>query len=90
MSDQPTDAKATNATPSLEDRVKEVLGMIRPVIQSDGGDIELVNITDDAIVQVRLHGACVGCPSAGMTLQMGVERHLRERVPEVKAVQAVE
>ena len=75
--------------PSLEQRVKEVLEMIRPAIQSDGGDLELVEVGSDGVVSVRLHGACVGCPSANITLQMGIERNLRERVPEVTAVRAV-
>lgn len=73
----------------LEGRVREVLDMIRPAIQSDGGDLEFVELDSDGIVSVRLHGACVGCPSANATLQMGVERNLRERVPEVKGVRAV-
>ncbi len=89
MPDQTSNADPKDAPQTLEDRVKDVLEMIRPVIQSDGGDIEFVQITDDSVVQVRLHGACVGCPSAGMTLKMGVERHLRERIPEITAVEAV-
>jgi Fe-S cluster biogenesis protein NfuA len=77
------------AAPSLEQRVREVLEMIRPAIQADGGDLELVAIDSDGVVSVRLHGACVGCPSANVTLQMGIEQNLRERVPEVKAVRSV-
>lgn len=59
-------------------------------MQSDGGDIELVGVTDDGIVQIRLHGACVGCPSSQVTLQVGVERNLKDHIPEVRAVQAVD
>lgn len=71
---------------SLRSRVAEVIAMIRPAVQGDGGDIELVNVTDDGVVQLRLHGACVGCPSATMTLKMGIERNIVERVPEVREV----
>jgi len=66
------------------------LELIRPAVQSDGGDIELVGVTDDGIVQIRLHGACVGCPSSQVTLQVGVERNLKDHIPEVRAVQAVD
>ena len=79
----------STAEPSLEQRVREVLEMIRPAIQSDGGDLELVEVNSDGVVSVRLLGACVGCPSANITLQMGIERNLRERIPEVTAVRAV-
>jgi Fe-S cluster biogenesis protein NfuA len=73
----------------LRARVQGVLDLIRPAVQSDGGDVELVNVTDAGLVQVRLHGACVGCPSSAITLQTGIERSLRQRVPEVTGVQAV-
>jgi Fe-S cluster biogenesis protein NfuA len=73
---------------SLEQRVTEVIDSIRPYIQGDGGDIQLVGI-DDGVVKVRLRGACSSCPHAMMTLKMGVERHMRERVPEIKRVEAV-
>lgn len=62
--------------------------MIRPRLQADGGDIELVDVTD-GVVKVRLQGACHGCPGAQMTLKMGVERLLREKIPEVKTVESV-
>ena len=81
------------ATPSNElsvfERVGQVIERIRPVVQSDGGDVELVEVTDEGVVRVRLHGACVGCPSSTMTLHMGIERSLRERVPEVVAVEQI-
>jgi len=86
MSQEATD---TDATESLHQRVASVLERIRPAVQSDGGDLELVHITDDGIVQIRLHGECVGCPSSSMTLHMGIERNLRQRVPEVTAVEQV-
>ena len=74
---------------SLHKRVVEVLERIRPAIQSDGGDMELVEITDAGIVRIRLLGACVGCPSSTITLQMGIERNLKEKVPEVVGVEQV-
>ena len=71
-------------------QVEQVLNMIRPAVQSDGGDVELVGITPQGVVEVRLHGACVGCPSSRMTLQAGIERNLIHRVPGVTGVQAVD
>lgn len=71
---------------SLRERVSAVIDQIRPYIQSDGGDIELVNVDDQGVVQVRLRGACVGCPASQMTLKLGVERNLQEKVPEVTEV----
>lgn len=74
----------------LRTAVQEVIDTIRPAIQGDGGDLELVDVTDGGVVQVRLHGACVGCPSSQITLRMGVERVLKERVAGVSAVEQVE
>jgi Fe-S cluster biogenesis protein NfuA len=79
-------ATATNPTPTVKDRVLDVINLIRPAVQADGGDIELVDVTDDGIVQIRFHGACHGCPSSTMTLQMGIERNLRDKVPEIRQV----
>ncbi|MBN2288280.1 MAG: NifU family protein [Candidatus Glassbacteria bacterium] len=73
----------------MKEKVQEVLEKLRVYLQADGGDIELVDITEDNVVQVRLKGACHGCPGAAMTLKMGVERALKEAVPEVKGVEAV-
>jgi Fe-S cluster biogenesis protein NfuA len=70
----------------MRDRVQGVINLIRPAVQADGGDIELVDVNDDGVVQIRFHGACHGCPSSTMTLQMGIERNLREKVPEITAV----
>jgi len=75
---------------AIRDRVERVLELIRPAVRSDGGDIELVNVTSDGVVQIRLHGACVGCPSSQVTLQVGVERNLKDHIPEVRSVQAVD
>lgn len=71
---------------SLKERVASIINQIRPAIQGDGGDLELVDVDDSGVVQVRLHGACVGCPSAAMTLAFGVERNLKQHVPEVTEV----
>ncbi len=77
---------ATTPIIPLRDKVQNVINLIRPAVQADGGDIELVNVQDDGLVQIRFHGACNGCPSANMTLQMGIERNLREQIPEVTRV----
>jgi Fe-S cluster biogenesis protein NfuA len=78
-----------DGTQSVHQRVEAVLNLIRPAVQSDGGDVELVEVTAAGIVRIRLHGACVGCPSSNMTLQIGIERNLVEKVPEVVAVEQV-
>lgn len=72
------------------ERVQQVIEQLRPSIQADGGDVELLELTDEGVVRIRLHGACVGCPSSSLTLQVGLERNLREHVPEVEAVEAVD
>jgi len=74
---------------TFEAKVTEVIDSIRPMLQNDGGDIELVGIDDDKTVRVRLQGACKGCPGAAMTLKMGVERMLKQKVEGVKEVVAV-
>ncbi len=74
------------ANKPLRDRVAAVLDGLRPMVQSDGGDIELVDVNEDGVVRVRLLGACIGCPSATMTLTMGIERTLRDQIPEVTRV----
>src|SRR5258705_4691530 len=81
----PMSTPATDTTP-VRDRVQSVINLIRPAVQADGGDIELVDVSDTGIVQIRFHGACHGCPSSTMTLQDGILRNLRERVPEVTQV----
>lgn len=72
----------------MKEQVKQVLDKIRPSLQADGGDVELVDVVD-GVVQVRLQGACHGCPMSRMTLKNGIERLLKQEIPEVKAVQAV-
>jgi Fe-S cluster biogenesis protein NfuA len=73
----------------LRDRVAKVINLIRPAVQSDGGDLELVEVTPAGVVRIRLHGACVGCPSSSVTLQVGIERNLKAHIPEVQSVEAV-
>ena len=74
----------------MREKIEKVLEeSIRPGLQMDGGDIELVDVEDDGTVKVRLKGACCGCPMSQMTLTMGVEKKLKELVPEVKSVVAV-
>lgn len=70
----------------MKERVQEALEKVRPFLQRDGGDVELVEVTDDGIVKVKLQGACAGCPGATQTLKMGIERVLKEAIPEVKEV----
>ncbi len=75
---------------SLKSRVAEVLELIRPAVQEDGGDIELVEVCNDGTVTIRFLGACIGCPSSEITLRDGIARNLRERVPEVTDVVAID
>lgn len=87
MSSPPSTPPAQDA--DVLDRIQRVIDAIRPAVQSDGGDLEFVSMTQEGVVLIRLHGACVGCPSSTMTLKDGVERNLREYVPEVNGVEAV-
>jgi len=73
----------------MREKVQAVIDEIRPRLQADGGDIELVEVDDDGVVKVRLKGACAGCPGAQMTLKMGIERHLKEKIAEVDEVISV-
>lgn len=82
-------ASSTSRSSDLPARVGEILDLIRPAIQADGGDVELVDVTSEGVVRIRLLGACVGCPSATMTLRMGIEKNLKDNIPEVSAVEAV-
>ena len=72
----------------MKEQVQAVIDEIRPMLQADGGDIELVDVVD-GVVKVRLRGACAGCPGAQMTLKMAVERRLKEKIPEVERVEPV-
>lgn len=73
----------------LREKVEAALARVRPMLQADGGDVELVEVTDNGIVKVRLTGRCKGCPMSQMTLKSGVERVVLKEVPQVKAVEAV-
>lgn len=72
----------------MREKVEAALKKIRPALQADGGDVELVDVSD-GVVKLRLRGACAGCPMATMTLQHGIERVLKEQVPGIKAVVAI-
>ena len=70
----------------MKERVEEVLNQVRPALQADGGDVELVDVSEDGVVSVKLTGACGSCPMSTMTLKMGIEKTLMENIPEVKEV----
>ncbi|MHB9112727.1 MAG: NifU family protein [Thermoleophilia bacterium] len=73
----------------LREKVEKALERIRPALQQDGGDLELIDVSDDGVVKVKLTGACGSCPMSQMTLTMGIEQRLREEIPEVTTVEAV-
>lgn len=83
-------ASITPPPDSVKDRVQSVIDWLRPILQSDGGDLELVDVSSQGVVQVRFRGACVGCPSSSVDLKHGIERNIRDKVPEVTQVVAVE
>jgi len=74
----------------MREKVEAELNALRPALQADGGDVELVEVTADGVVKVRLVGHCAGCPMAQMTIKGGIERRLKKAVPEVKSVEAVD
>ncbi|MFH1655701.1 MAG: NifU family protein [Candidatus Omnitrophota bacterium] len=73
----------------MKEKVEAALEKIRPMLAADGGNVELVDVSEDGIVKVKLTGACGGCPMSQMTLKMGIERVLKKEVPEVKSVESV-
>lgn len=73
----------------MKEKVEDVLEDIKPSLQADGGDVELIEVTDDGIVKVELQGACAGCPMSQLTLKNGIEKKLKEEIPKVKEVQSV-
>ena len=73
----------------MQEKVEATLGKIRPSLNADGGDVELIEVTPDGVVKVKLTGACEGCPMSQMTLKMGIEKMLKQEVPEVKEVVCV-
>ena len=88
MSEKEKEAAGTGGN-SVRQRVEEALDRIRPAIQMDGGDVQLVDITEDGRVTLQLMGACGGCPMSTLTLKAGIERAIRAEVPEVKEIIAV-
>lgn len=73
----------------LKEKVEKVIEEIRPALKADGGNVELVEVTDEGIVKVRLTGACGHCPMSTYTLKMGIEQRIKEKVPEIKSVEQV-
>jgi Fe-S cluster biogenesis protein NfuA len=86
----PQDGAAGDPASPLFERVSAVIERIRPAVQADGGDVELVRVDDAGVAHIRLHGACIGCPSSNMTLHMGIERNVCQLVPEIKSVRQVD
>jgi Fe-S cluster biogenesis protein NfuA len=74
---------------AMEEKVKKALDQIRGSLQADGGDVKLVSVGEDGVVKVKLVGACAGCPMSQMTLKQGIERYLKQQIPEVKEVVSV-
>ena len=99
MADSAKRSKASDSTPAdptagandapFREKVERLLAQIRPAVQEDGGDLELVSATADGLVRIRLHGACIGCPSAHQTLHHGIERTLRMELGSSVRVEAV-
>jgi Fe-S cluster biogenesis protein NfuA len=74
---------------TLREKVESALEKVRPALQADGGDVQLIDVDDDGVVKLTLQGACAGCPMSQMTLKMGIEKILKQNVPEVKSVESV-
>ena len=73
----------------MKEKVQKAIDTIRPSLQADGGDVELIDVGVDGVVKVKLKGACHGCPMAQMTLKNGIEKHLKKEIPEIKSVISV-
>jgi Fe-S cluster biogenesis protein NfuA len=73
----------------MKEKVQNALDKVRPNLQADGGDVELVDVSDSGVVRVKLTGACRGCPMSQMTLKMGIEKFLKKEVPEIKEVVSI-
>jgi Fe-S cluster biogenesis protein NfuA len=73
----------------MKEEVQKAIGLIRPSLQADGGDVELIDVSEDGIVKVKLTGACRGCPMSQMTLKMGIEKMIKQKIPDIKEVIAV-
>ena len=72
-----------------EEKVQEVIDEVRPQLQADGGDVELKEVTDEGVVKVKLVGACAGCPMSTMTISKGIEKALKDEIPEIERVESV-
>jgi Fe-S cluster biogenesis protein NfuA len=84
-----TEAQLREDIDMLKDQIEDALNKVRPSLQADGGDVELVDVDEEGVVKVRLTGACGGCPMSQMTLKMGIEKILKQNVPQVNSVEAV-
>jgi Fe-S cluster biogenesis protein NfuA len=73
----------------LREKIEGALNKVRPALQADGGDVELIDVDEDGVVKIKLQGACAGCPMSQMTLKMGIEKILKQNVPEVDRVESV-
>ncbi|MFZ7112667.1 MAG: NifU family protein [Desulfatiglandales bacterium] len=73
----------------MKEKVEAALNKVRPSLQADGGDVQLIDVGEDGVVKVRLQGACAGCPMSQMTLKMGIEKVLKKEVPEVVRVDSI-
>ena len=73
----------------LKEKVESALDKVRPALQADGGDVQLIDVDDEGVVKVKLTGACGGCPMSQMTLKMGIEKVLKQNVPEIERVESV-
>lgn len=73
----------------MKEEVRKAIEKVRPGLQADGGDVELVDVSADGVVKVKLTGACHGCPMAQMTLKMGIEKFIKQQVPSIREVVAV-
>ena len=74
----------------LKEKIEEALNKVRPALQADGGDVQFIDVDDEGVVTVKLTGACGGCPMSQMTLKMGIEKALKQSVPEVNRVESVQ
>ena len=74
----------------LKEKVEGALNKVRPSLQADGGDVKLIDVDENGVVKVKLQGACAGCPMSQMTLKMGIEKILRQNIPEISRVEAVQ
>ncbi|HEX7416185.1 MAG TPA: NifU family protein [Smithellaceae bacterium] len=73
----------------MKEQVQKAIDLVRPGLQADGGDVELVDVSTDGVVKVKLTGACQGCPMSQMTLKMGIEKIIKQQVPDIKEVISV-